>query len=55
MKDDECRRDKYEGDNLDNQDNIFCFEGGNRGTLVWMVLVGKRWWSCDERIVEIGL
>jgi hypothetical protein len=38
LKDDECKRGKYVGENLDDQDNIFCFEGGNEVTPVWMVL-----------------
>jgi hypothetical protein len=38
LKDDECERGKYGGENLDDQDNIFRFEGGNGGILVWTVL-----------------
>jgi hypothetical protein len=33
MKKDGCRRSGYEGENLDEVDGIFCFEGRR----VWMV------------------
>jgi hypothetical protein len=38
MKEDECGRSEYEGENFDNKDEIFCFEGGFEGPRVWMVL-----------------
>jgi hypothetical protein len=31
IKEDECGRGVYEGENLDDQDDIFCFEGENGG------------------------
>jgi hypothetical protein len=37
LKDDECERGKYAGENLDDQDSIFGFEGGNGGIPVWTV------------------
>jgi hypothetical protein len=36
-KEDECGRSEYKGGNSDEQDSIFCFEGGNEGRPVWMV------------------
>jgi hypothetical protein len=33
----ECRRSGYEGENIADWDGIFCFEGENKGTRVWMV------------------
>jgi hypothetical protein len=37
MKEDGCGRIGYEGENLDEEDGILCFEGGFEGTRVWMV------------------
>jgi hypothetical protein len=31
IKEDGCGRSGYEGENLDGEDRIFCFEGGNGG------------------------
>jgi hypothetical protein len=37
MKDDECGRSEYKGENIDEYDGIFRFEGENEGDRVWMV------------------
>jgi hypothetical protein len=37
IKDNECRRSGYEGENVDDEDGIFCFEGGFEVPRVWMV------------------
>jgi hypothetical protein len=42
MKEDGCGISGYEGENLDEVDRIFCFEGGFVGTQVWMVLILQR-------------
>jgi hypothetical protein len=39
IKEDGCGVSKYEGENLDVWDGIFCFEGGFEVARVWMVLV----------------
>jgi hypothetical protein len=38
IKDDECGRSEYKGENHADQSGIFCFEGGYEGTPVWVVL-----------------
>jgi hypothetical protein len=37
MKDDECERRKYKGENICEYDGIFCFEEEDEGERVWMV------------------
>jgi hypothetical protein len=37
IKEDGCGGSEYEGENLDDRDGIFCFEGGN--------VVGQCGWS----------
>jgi hypothetical protein len=37
MKEDGCRKGEYEGENLNDKEGIFCFEGGFEGERVWMV------------------
>jgi hypothetical protein len=32
-----CGSSKYEGENLDDYDGIFCFEGVDEGERVWVV------------------
>jgi hypothetical protein len=31
IKEDGCEKSGYEGENIDDEDIIFCFEGGNGG------------------------
>jgi hypothetical protein len=42
MKEDACGRIGDEGENLDDEGRIFCFEGGFEVPRVWMVLYGKK-------------
>jgi hypothetical protein len=42
MKEDGCGRIGDEGENLDDEGRIFCFEGGFEVPRVWMVLYGKK-------------
>jgi hypothetical protein len=42
MKEHECRRSGYEGENIADWDGIFCFEGENKRTRVWMVLAASQ-------------
>jgi hypothetical protein len=42
MKEDGCGSSGYEGENFDDKDEIFCFEGGFEVRRVWMVLVLPR-------------
>jgi hypothetical protein len=44
MKDDECGRSKYKGENMSEWNGIFRFEGEDKGERVWIVLV-----ACFER------
>jgi hypothetical protein len=37
MKDDECDRSKYKGENMGEYDGIFRFEGEYEGERVWIV------------------
>jgi hypothetical protein len=37
MKDDECGRSKYEGENMSEWGGIFRFEGEDGGERVWIV------------------
>jgi hypothetical protein len=38
MKEDECGKTENKGEEIDDEDEIFRFEVGNRGRRVWMVL-----------------
>jgi hypothetical protein len=38
MKDDECGRSKYKGENMSEWSGIFRFEGEDKGERVWIVL-----------------
>jgi hypothetical protein len=37
MKDDECGRSKYKGENMSEWSGIFRFEGEDKGERVWIV------------------
>jgi hypothetical protein len=37
IKEDECRRIKYEGENIDDYDGIFCFEAEDEEKRAWTV------------------
>jgi hypothetical protein len=37
MKDDECGRSKYKGENMSEWNEIFRFEGEDKGERVWIV------------------
>jgi hypothetical protein len=39
MKEDGCRRSECEGEDLDDEDRIFCFEECFEVPRVWMVLI----------------
>jgi hypothetical protein len=39
---DGCGRSEYERENFDDDDEIFCFEGGFEGQRVWMVSEAAR-------------
>jgi hypothetical protein len=46
IKDDECERSGYDGENVDQEDGIFRFEGEYKGERVWMILVSAGSTNC---------